>query len=243
MSIKTIMDAYASMINEAKMKLDPVGKADADIDNDGDVDNSDEYLHNRRKAIKKSMQKESEDEMTPCSKCDGSTDNHDPDCPMAAKSKDKKVDDAEKDDDMENESCDSKKRMKKESVSHKKWGFGEVLETSEDGYNIVFEHGVEFNIAKEDLHFFSEEKQVPASAAKAETWKSLRKGKGAEDMAKDTNADTPEMAADDSAGHEDATKAGRVTKQAPNRGNDQRKGDTKIVKPVSGSVSKTTGRE
>ena len=32
-------------------ELDPVGKADADIDNDGDVDSSDEYLKNRRKKI------------------------------------------------------------------------------------------------------------------------------------------------------------------------------------------------
>ena len=39
-------------------KMDPVGKADKDIDNDGDVDSSDEYLHNRRKAIKKAMKKE-----------------------------------------------------------------------------------------------------------------------------------------------------------------------------------------
>ena len=44
---------------EAK-KLDPVGKADADIDNDGDVDDSDEYLHNRRKSIKKSIEKAKE---------------------------------------------------------------------------------------------------------------------------------------------------------------------------------------
>ena len=36
-------------------KMDPVGKADADIDNDGDVDKSDKYLHNRRKAISKSV--------------------------------------------------------------------------------------------------------------------------------------------------------------------------------------------
>jgi hypothetical protein len=40
-------------------KMDPVGKADADIDNDGDTDASDKYLHNRRKAIKKAMGKES----------------------------------------------------------------------------------------------------------------------------------------------------------------------------------------
>lgn len=36
-------------------KLDPVGQADADIDNDGDVDKSDRYLHNRRKTIKKAI--------------------------------------------------------------------------------------------------------------------------------------------------------------------------------------------
>ena len=39
--------------------LDPVGKEDDDIDNDGDSDNSDKYLLNRRKAIKKAIQKES----------------------------------------------------------------------------------------------------------------------------------------------------------------------------------------
>lgn len=44
-------------------KLDPVGKADADIDNDGDTDSSDEYLHKRRKAIKKSMKTEEADEL------------------------------------------------------------------------------------------------------------------------------------------------------------------------------------
>jgi len=37
--------------------LDPVGKADADIDNDGDVDDSDKYLKMRRKAIKKALSK------------------------------------------------------------------------------------------------------------------------------------------------------------------------------------------
>lgn len=41
----------------AEKKLDPVGKADADIDNDGDVDKSDKYLHNRRKAIARAIGK------------------------------------------------------------------------------------------------------------------------------------------------------------------------------------------
>jgi hypothetical protein len=37
--------------------MDPVGQEDADIDNDGDTDKSDEYLHKRRKAIGKAMKK------------------------------------------------------------------------------------------------------------------------------------------------------------------------------------------
>jgi len=37
--------------------LDPVGKEDGDIDNDGDKDETDKYLMNRRKAIAKAMKK------------------------------------------------------------------------------------------------------------------------------------------------------------------------------------------
>ena len=44
-----------------KEAMDPVGKADADIDNDGDVDSSDKYLHKRRKAISKARKGKSED--------------------------------------------------------------------------------------------------------------------------------------------------------------------------------------
>ena len=127
-----------------KKKLDPVGKADADIDNDGDVDKSDEYLHNRRKAVSKAMKNESEDEMKPCPKCDGSMQNHDPDCPMADNGKEK-----------EESSCGDK-RMKKESVSHEQWGYGEVIETTENGFNVYFEHGVEFDVPAEDLCSVSE---------------------------------------------------------------------------------------
>ena len=39
--------------------LDPVGKEDADIDNDGDTDKSDKYLHKRRKTIGKAIAKKS----------------------------------------------------------------------------------------------------------------------------------------------------------------------------------------
>ena len=46
-----------------KEAMDPVGKADADIDNDGDVDKSDKYLHARRKAIGKALRKEEVEEL------------------------------------------------------------------------------------------------------------------------------------------------------------------------------------
>ena len=49
-------------VNKKKKKLDPVGKEDDDIDNDGDVDKSDSYLKNRRKAIGKAIK---EDKLSP----------------------------------------------------------------------------------------------------------------------------------------------------------------------------------
>ena len=43
-------------LNEKKeKKLDPVGKEDEDVDNDGDVDDSDSYIKNKRDAIGKAM--------------------------------------------------------------------------------------------------------------------------------------------------------------------------------------------
>ena len=51
--------AHKEMSAAAKKKmeegLDPVGQEDADIDNDGDTDKSDKYLHKRRKAIGKAI--------------------------------------------------------------------------------------------------------------------------------------------------------------------------------------------
>ena len=45
------------MEKKKEKKLDPVGEEDADIDNDGDVDESDSYLKNRRDAVGKAMGK------------------------------------------------------------------------------------------------------------------------------------------------------------------------------------------
>ena len=61
-------DVYALVFNEAKKAkktdkeddgegMDPVGAEDSDVDNDGDSDESDDYLNNRRKSIGKSIKK------------------------------------------------------------------------------------------------------------------------------------------------------------------------------------------
>lgn len=64
--IKNIASAYMQVQEKAKMdKVNPKAlekdfddREDKDIDNDGDTDKSDEYLHNRRKAVKTAMKKE-----------------------------------------------------------------------------------------------------------------------------------------------------------------------------------------
>jgi hypothetical protein len=62
-----------------EQKMDPVGKEDDDINNDGKVDKSDKYLHNRRKAISKSMgeKKSSSVVMNPVVKEDAQLDEAD----------------------------------------------------------------------------------------------------------------------------------------------------------------------
>lgn len=57
----TINDGDDTSEKKSKKKLDPVGKEDDDVDNDGDVDKSDKYLKNRRKAIGKAVKEDVEE--------------------------------------------------------------------------------------------------------------------------------------------------------------------------------------
>lgn len=238
---------------QEKKTLDPVNpkavkkkfddRKDKDIDNDGDVDSSDEYLHKRRKAIAKN---EAKDEMDKCPDCGGSMENHEPDCPRAQKSDKKKLED-DKDLDADN----SKKALKHDCATHvtsEKWGYGEcisgqhTLVEQEDGtgvvthYDVMFEHGIEMDVAVDDLTVVAEknhghapkkkvaEAKQPDHAQKGKGEKMLDKfkGKGAQDMAKDNNVEDPKHAeiTPEEEGHDDATKAGRVTKQSKGRNGD-----------------------
>tara|TARA_R100001126_G_C4880814_1_gene178993 strand:- start:30 stop:662 length:633 start_codon:yes stop_codon:yes gene_type:complete len=62
---------FKSLINEAK--LDPVGKEDDDINNDGKVDDTDSYLKKRRDVVTKAVKNEEEelDEMNVTGNLDG----------------------------------------------------------------------------------------------------------------------------------------------------------------------------
>ena len=50
-------------VDHKELKGKHKDRKDKDIDNDGDVDKSDEYLHNRRKAVSKAMKKEGDEEV------------------------------------------------------------------------------------------------------------------------------------------------------------------------------------
>jgi hypothetical protein len=341
--IDSVFAAWQDVVE--KKKLDPVGKADADIDNDGDVDKSDDYLHNRRKTIKKAMKGEAKS----CPKCDGEGCEHcdgkgtheayESSCGSVNASKKKMKEDDDPCWDSHKMVGMKKKGGKtvpncvpKESVRHEQHGIGEVIQESESGYDILFDHGVEFNVPAEQLEGVSsaiktakkmggnmtgavkkidkmkkgmsdnpkvqkalrkanEEDEVKESvqegtvaefeeevkqtyshfmhgtkAALQQMWQnavneklSLPKkaghasdatpgegindkqtSKGARDMLDTVSKDDDDAEAKS---HEDATKAGRVTGQAPARTGDNRKGDTKIVNPVAGAVTKTTGKE
>lgn len=60
---KNLMSKFQAETPKGLLKeaLDPVGKEDDDIDNDGDVDKTDKYLHKRRQAVGRAMKEGGED--------------------------------------------------------------------------------------------------------------------------------------------------------------------------------------
>lgn len=61
--IRKVVKDYMWNKRMKKEALDPVGKEDGDIDNDGDTDKSDKYLTKRRAAIGKALKKEEVEEL------------------------------------------------------------------------------------------------------------------------------------------------------------------------------------
>ena len=109
----------------AEKKMDPVGKADGDIDNDGDEDSSDEYLKKRRAAIKAKMKDDKSDN------AEKDSVDHKSGC-SSAKEYMEKYDEAKHGDmkkymeKYEGDTADMKKYMEDSKYSDKKMSYSEV---------------------------------------------------------------------------------------------------------------------
>jgi hypothetical protein len=246
--IDKMAQLWQEVVEKKHKKLDPVDddelkgdhddRDDKDIDNDGDVDGSDEYLHNRRKAVKKAIKKEE----AQCEKCEG-------ECKCKQESSD--LNDKE-----------ATKALKHDCATHvtsEKWGYGEcisgqhTLEEQEDGtaivthYDIMFEHGIEMDVPVEDLTIVAEKSHMHASKkykvkeALSSPMKSSQKKTDHEGIMDKESPGGKKWASDqisndsddrEEKSHDDASKAGRVTKQSPARGPADKlsSGDKKILK-------------
>ena len=289
---KKIGDLWKDIV-EAKKPLDPVGQEDKDIDNDGDHDKSDKYLHNRRKAIKGAIMKKEEAELDEAVEVSYNryvnTHGKKPKGPghyaftnqQYGKPKDSEVHwvhnaksfaDAAKSAKswakskghstvhvMEALDLDTKavdKALTHDCAKHvtsEKWGNGECLPgqhtivEGEDGvayvthYDVMFEHGIEFDVPVEELDILVSEshKHTAKKMAKEETnkvsvskdyakhYKKATKpeklgdinSEGEKKFAAMHDFGKAELVYDDEIGHDDATKAGKITKKTSHPGN------------------------
>ena len=133
----------------------------------------------------------------------------------------------------------SKKPYKVES---KEWGIGEIIPgtasivESEDGQqfvsnvDVLFSHGVEFNVSASELTIFEGDRAKHYKKSASPEGIMDKESKGSKKFAAQHDHGKAELVYDDEEGHEDASKAGRITKQAPPRTGDQRVGHLKAEK-------------
>ena len=140
-------------------------RKDKDIDNDGDVDSSDEYLHKRRKAVSKAMSKESQNGFRMAAK--KAKDNGDDKFVFAGK--EYEVQSVYKEslsiDDIR-AMCHSKDHDCATYVDHPEFGLGKPVYEShaipdDDGYvewyDVEFAHGIEEKVPTEDMQVLQTE--------------------------------------------------------------------------------------
>ena len=229
-----------------KEKLDPVGKADADIDNDDDVDKSDKYLHNRRKTIKKAMGTKGETAtMNPklssgsvkeatnaqINKVLGPTKNAQQG--LIALKKAFKVNDAQAKammDRVMNESVASADKKPEAYVAAD--GKTKYRMVSKDKNMVKTESRI-----RESLLSVLEKKDPHTKGSIAQPMDDNLSGEGAKKMKKDHE---PEVKLDVKDVHPDTEKAVDVVGKAKARAGDNQQGDKKIVNPVD-DVTKKAG--
>ena len=135
---ESVLEIWKEAANITEKKLDPVGKEDDDIDNDGDVDDSDKYLAKRRKAISKAMKEHKGTKPHKHPHEEGEVEEGLEDSPNDANSQ----------------------HLCAKNVVHEEWVDGECIPTmhaepDEEGnigwYDVMFEHGLEKGVAINEL--------------------------------------------------------------------------------------------
>lgn len=235
-------------------------RKDKDIDNDGDVDSSDEYLHKRRKTVSKAIAKENDDEDMD-DKNDDEKENGDDKKKAKKKNGNGEKDDVEMNPKMEAAGYTDVAVMKGKGgaqvkVVKDKKGNHVALFTGKGSTQVPIKK-MDKKVLQKALDSFSKNgllgntlssieekasirdrltsilgedaaKNRNPNAAKAEKPEDALKGKGAKDMMEP--AKNPEVDDTEEKGHDDASKAGKVTKPAAGRnsGDAVRSGDQKI---------------
>ena len=129
--------------------------------------------------------------------------------------------------------------MKENAVTHAKHGYGEILQRTDEGVDVMFEHGVEMGMDESELIGILEKsatgsqkqaKNVPGAGGEkhGETASAGEKA-----FAKGLGKDGESVGTEEEDGVDDINKASRVKGQAPTRGGEPRIGDKAIVKPVT----------
>lgn len=232
-------------------------RKDKDIDNDGDVDSSDEYLHKRRKAVSKAIGENDEEE-------DNGDENGDDEKKMKKKKKGEE-DEVEMNPKMEAAGYTDVAVMKGKGgaqvkVVKDKKGNHVALFTGKGSTQVPIKK-MDKKVLQKALDSFSKNgmlgntlssieekasirdrltsvlgedaaKNRNPNAAKAEKPEDALSGKGAKDMMEP--AKNPEVDDTEEKGHDDASKAGKVTKAAGGRnsGDAVRSGDQGIRNPI-----------
>ena len=142
---------------DAKIQLDPVGKEDGDVDNDGDKDSSDKYLMKRRKAIQQAISKNKKQKKSvPEMKLSKEQDKVDTKPKLKEMSADKAysaMDKADKQSRGEMSVTDPKKAKKRAKQAQKFADYSIKKTLNKEEFDAVHEYALEENMKRDIMGF------------------------------------------------------------------------------------------
>jgi hypothetical protein len=164
-----------------KKKFDD--RKDKDIDNDGDVDDSDEYLHNRRKTVSKAVKSKDEGNAFGMA-LKAAKDKGEKTFVVAGKTYEVKEEVDEGLEDSPNPA--NSQHLCAKNVVHEEWGAGQPVHgmhdtPDDDGniawYDVMFEHGIEKGVSINELKVTKSESHHHGEKKKDDEDKEMLKAK------------------------------------------------------------------